>query len=161
MGENKAMSDHQQNLELSAGGTLLDWSSGEPKLLALCMRNKLFELPKGHIEQGETAQAAALREFHEETGLIINLKVASTLGELTYTFMKYGHHCAKKVVYFIFEPETPDLVDLKSLTENSRRVHWLSQYDIDEREWVSSELKNLLKNELVRLVTPSASKNQK
>jgi hypothetical protein len=64
-------------------------------------------------------------------------------------------------VYFIFEPETPDLVDLKSLTENSRRVHWLIQYDIDEREWVSSELKNLLKNELVRLVTPSASKNQK
>ena len=41
-------------------------------------------LPKGHIEAGEDASAAALREVQEETGLVG--QIVAPLGEIAYTF---------------------------------------------------------------------------
>lgn len=149
------MTDNHQAVELSAGGTLLDWSQGAPKILTLCMRRNLFELPKGHIEQGETAEAAAVRECREETGLRTNFKVTATLGGLTYTFQKSGINFTKHVRYFLLEPEDLDPVDLMSLSKINRKVHWLSQIEVVENEWVSDDLKSLLLNWLERLKATS------
>ena len=61
--------------EVSAGGLVVD-HSGKNGLLIGRVDHKdssgkriLWSLPKGHIEQGETPEQAALREVAEETGI--------------------------------------------------------------------------------------------
>ena len=54
-----------------AGGVVVRISNGEREYL-LVEANKrpgLWVLPKGHIEPGETAEAAAVREVEEEAGV--------------------------------------------------------------------------------------------
>jgi diadenosine hexaphosphate hydrolase (ATP-forming) len=56
------------NIARSAGGIVL----GDKGTIALvCVRgsNGAFLFPKGHVEEGETDEAAARREIAEETGL--------------------------------------------------------------------------------------------
>ena len=59
--------------EFSAGGLVLDLAGEIPRgaLIARTDRHGrlLWSLPKGHIEAGETAEQAAVREVEEETGI--------------------------------------------------------------------------------------------
>jgi len=54
----------------SAGGLVID---GRGRIALVRQRNRRgrwrWTLPKGRIDRGETAEAAALREVHEESGL--------------------------------------------------------------------------------------------
>ena len=56
--------------ESSAGVALIQTGGVEPELLVIRVRATGYELPKGHLERGETALAAAVRELQEETGLL-------------------------------------------------------------------------------------------
>ena len=56
-------------------------------------------LPKGKVEQGETEIEAAVREIHEETGLLT--KVAVYLGQLSYSFKSYGNQHNKIVSHYL------------------------------------------------------------
>ncbi|GHU98175.1 hypothetical protein FACS1894159_00270 [Bacteroidia bacterium] len=49
-----------------AAGGVVDKPSGE---LLLIFRNRVWDLPKGHLEQGESLAECALREVGEECGL--------------------------------------------------------------------------------------------
>ena len=44
----------------------------------------LWSLPKGHIEEGESAEVAAIREVGEETGIVG--RVVAPLGVIVFTF---------------------------------------------------------------------------
>ena len=52
----------------AAGGIVLKDSK-----IAVIFRNEKWDLPKGHVDFGETIEAAALREVEEETGIIAQL----------------------------------------------------------------------------------------
>ena len=58
--------------ETSAGGLVVDHASGTAAVIGRLDRRGrlLWSLPKGHIEAGETAEQAAVREVEEETGII-------------------------------------------------------------------------------------------
>jgi len=43
-----------------------------------------YELPKGHLEQDETAEQAAVRELREETGLVTEVELGDFVGESRY-----------------------------------------------------------------------------
>ena len=70
--------------EVSAGGLVID-STGTKGLLIGRYDHKdatgkrvLWSLPKGHIEEGETPEQAAIREVAEETG--ITSSITKSLG---------------------------------------------------------------------------------
>ena len=77
-----------------------------PSLMVALIRLRhgaVLALPKGHIEAGESAEQAALRETREETGL--TGRVLAPLEEISYVFWSrvHGARVAKRVHFFLLE----------------------------------------------------------
>ena len=92
--------------EVSAGGLVID-HSGKNGLLIGRIDHKdstgkriLWSLPKGHIEDGETPEQAALREVAEETG--IQSAIERSLGVIDFWFMAGGKRIHKTVHHYLF-----------------------------------------------------------
>jgi 8-oxo-dGTP pyrophosphatase MutT (NUDIX family) len=92
--------------EVSAGGLVID-STGTKGLLIGRYDHKdstgkrvLWSLPKGHIEEGETPEQAAIREVAEETG--ITSSITKSLGVIDFWFMAGGKRIHKTVHHFMF-----------------------------------------------------------
>ena len=93
--------------EVSAGGLVVD-QSGKKGLLIGRIDHKdasgqriLWSLPKGHIEEGETPEQAAIREVAEETG--IASEIERSLGVIDFWFMAGGKRIHKTVHHFQFK----------------------------------------------------------
>jgi 8-oxo-dGTP pyrophosphatase MutT (NUDIX family) len=63
---------------------------------------KVVALPKGHPDGAESAEAAALREVLEETGLVA--RVLAPLGDVRYVYQRSGRRIAKVVRFFLWRP---------------------------------------------------------
>lgn len=93
--------------EVSAGGLVID--STKTKGLLIGRRDHkdttgtriLWSLPKGHIEEGETPEQAAIREVAEETG--ITSEIERSLGVIDFWFMAGGKRIHKTVHHFQFK----------------------------------------------------------
>ena len=72
------------NKTQTAGGVVINKKG---KVLVVNQRGNSWSLPKGHIEEGEDAKTAAIREIEEETG-IIRLNFVRKFG--SYTRYKIG-----------------------------------------------------------------------
>ena len=69
----------------------------------------LWSLPKGHIEQGETAEQTAIREVAEETG--IHGHVLAALGSIDYWFVTEGRRVHKTVHHYLLRFSGGELCD--------------------------------------------------
>ena len=93
--------------EISSGGVIYHISK-EKVIYFLLLKHKNgnhWDLPKGHIESGESTYEAALREITEETGLVKeDLKFIKELKHRNcYSFTR-DYQTIKKVVYlYLFE----------------------------------------------------------
>ena len=92
--------------EVSAGGLVVD-STGKLGLLIgrrdlkdATGKRILWSLPKGHIEDGETPEEAALREVQEETGIVSVIE--KSLGVIDFWFMAGGKRIHKTVHHYLF-----------------------------------------------------------
>lgn len=59
----------------------------------------IWSLPKGHLEQGESAEEAAIREVREETGLLG--EVVAPLGTIDFWFMAQEQRIHKTVHHYL------------------------------------------------------------
>jgi ADP-ribose pyrophosphatase YjhB (NUDIX family) len=89
--------------EHSAGGVVVRGG----KLLLVRVENlqneKVWCLPKGHLEKGESAEEAAVREVTEETGWKCrSLGPILTVG---YSFVRNGRRVSKKVDWFALKAQ--------------------------------------------------------
>ena len=89
--------------ETSAGGLVLDGTdmAARAALIGrLDRRGRLrWSLPKGHVEAGETNEAAAIREVAEETG--ITGRVLAPLGTIDFWFVAEGRRIHKTVHHYL------------------------------------------------------------
>jgi 8-oxo-dGTP pyrophosphatase MutT (NUDIX family) len=81
----------------AAGGVVI--ADGHMLLLDRPSRGEV-RLPKGHIEDGEDEQMAALREVAEESGYC-DLLVAANLGGQQVEFDYAGSHVVREEHYFL------------------------------------------------------------
>jgi len=93
----------------AAGGVVID---GDRVLLLNRPARGEIRLPKGHIEPGESAAEAALREVREETGYT-RLHIIDDLGVQTVEFDNPydGHHYRRDEHYFLMRLEGEEQVE--------------------------------------------------
>jgi len=118
--------------EVSAGGLVID-DAGSPTrgvLIAHRLRGGrlAWTFPKGHVEKGETTQAAATREVAEETGL--TARVLAPLGTLDYWFVADARRIHKWVHHFVLVDPTGELSTSDVEVE---QVEWVPLTDMARR----------------------------
>lgn len=76
-----------------------------------------YSIPKGKLEEGEDIRACALREFSEETGVILQDKDLSRFPEVLH-IMDRGGRVVKRVYYFIARLDVEVLLKEGRVTAN-------------------------------------------
>ena len=95
----------RQNVrEVSAGGLVISMSN--PSQVALIAHKNRggrtdWCIPKGHPENNETLEQAAIREVFEETG--IEAKIIKRLGSISYRFKVGNKRISKTVHHFLMK----------------------------------------------------------
>jgi 8-oxo-dGTP pyrophosphatase MutT (NUDIX family) len=95
--------------EFSAGGLVIRNLRGRPHVAVVRVRDQILALPKGHPEEGESAQDAALREVREETGL--EATPVEKLGDVRYWYARDGDRVLKIVSFFLLRYRSGRLED--------------------------------------------------
>ncbi|MBE3593729.1 MAG: NUDIX hydrolase [Candidatus Carbobacillus altaicus] len=120
-------------LDVAAGGVVIEWRDGEPYVLLIADRFGRITLPKGHLENGETLEQAAVREVQEETGL--RARIVRFLGETRYAFTDPSGGVIDKVVHYYLMAVSGGT--LKAQLEEIDGVQWVKANDVlalqDER----------------------------
>ena len=110
--------------EFSAGGLVVDLTGDVPRGALIGRTDRqgrlLWSLPKGHIEAGETAEQAAVREVEEETG--IAGVILGELGVIDFWFVAEGRRIHKTVRHYLMRRTGGELSD--------------ADIEVDEVAWV-------------------------
>jgi 8-oxo-dGTP pyrophosphatase MutT (NUDIX family) len=84
----------------------------------------MWVLPKGQLDEGESGQAAALREVAEETGM--RGRAVTKLGDTRYWFNWEGERVFKVVSFFLVRYESGRAGDVpEAFRHEVAEVRWL------------------------------------
>lgn len=112
----------------TAGGVVI---SKKGRVLLVNQRGRSWSLPKGHIEEGEDAKTAAIREIEEESG-VSRLTFISKLG--AYSRYKIGLDGRddlselKRITMFLF---TTDEIKLAPQDDAHPEARWVHPDDVE------------------------------
>lgn len=108
----------------AAGGVVL--ADGQ---FAAIERHGIPDLPKGHIEEGEDAAHAALREVEEETGLA-GLSIVSQLPTSWHCYLYENEWRLKPTYWYLMTTADPNNTNPQT-DEDITQVTFLSEYDLE------------------------------
>jgi 8-oxo-dGTP pyrophosphatase MutT (NUDIX family) len=112
--------------ETSAGGVVIRGEPGHEQLAVIVpvrrasSGGRVLCLPKGHIDPGEDALQAALREVREEAGVVAEL--IDELGEVRYWYRRDGRSISKSVVFYLLRYVSGDVADHDDEVERARWI---------------------------------------
>ena len=116
------------------------------------VRKGIPDLPKGHIEKGETPEVAALREVEEETG-IGKLHIIKELPSTWHCYLEHDEWTLKRTYWYLMESE--ETIQPKPQTEEG-----ITEIKLIGNEGIEDFLKNtfcsiseILGKELRQVVT--------
>ena len=102
------------------------------------VRHGIPDLPKGHIEQGETPEVAAIREVEEETG-IANLKIVKDLPSTWHCYLEHGQWTLKRTYWYLMS--TTEVLQATPQTEEG-----ITEIKLIGNEEVENFLKNTFRS---------------
>jgi 8-oxo-dGTP pyrophosphatase MutT (NUDIX family) len=108
--------------QVSSGGVVYRHHEGKLEIALIAIRGgRVWALPKGRVEAGETLEQAAQREVMEETG--IEGQILDRLGEISYWFYakEEGVKVHKTVHFYL----------LSYIRGNTDNPSW----EVDEARW--------------------------
>jgi 8-oxo-dGTP pyrophosphatase MutT (NUDIX family) len=107
--------------EHSSGGAVIAIRDGKPHVALIATRGRTrWGLPKGAVSEGETSEAAALREVREETG--IEARIVKRLDTIEYFFRVGDTLIHKSVDFYLMQYVAGELEPQLS--------------EVDDVEWV-------------------------
>jgi 8-oxo-dGTP pyrophosphatase MutT (NUDIX family) len=102
----------------AAGGLVYN----DKREILFIYRNKKWDLPKGHIDEGESHEAAAIREVEEETG-VKDIVVKRYIMKTYHVFKRNGKFKLKATYWYeMYTDYSGDLKPQKS--EGIKKVKW-------------------------------------
>jgi 8-oxo-dGTP pyrophosphatase MutT (NUDIX family) len=140
--------------EHSSGGAVIAVRNGLPHVALIATRNRTrWGLPKGAVSEGETSEAAALREVREETG--IEAKIVKPLDTIEYFFRAGDTLIQKRVDFYLMEYVAGELEPQLSEVDD---VEWVELSAALRRASFDSERKLLeMASHDAAVVSPSSS----
>ena len=108
----------------AAGGVVL--ADGQ---FAAIERHGIPDLPKGHVEEGEDAHAAALREVEEETGMQ-GLQIVRQLPTSWHCYLYEDEWRLKPTYWFLMSTDDPTHL-IPQTDEDITEVTFLGPYDME------------------------------
>ena len=143
--------------EISAGGVVLQEISGtwhvaliEPQKESPATRKSprkrataVLALPKGLVDPGETPQATAVREVHEETGIVA--KLVTKLIDIKYVYVRNwgdGERVFKIVSFYLLRYGSGDIDDVTpEMRIEVKRALWVPLVEASRQLMYSNERK--------------------
>jgi 8-oxo-dGTP pyrophosphatase MutT (NUDIX family) len=131
----------QASEETSAGGVIFRRGEDGTRILLIKDAYRNWGFPKGHVEAGEDAAAAALREITEETGLaeLIN---HGRIQDIDWFFRFRGKLIHKTCTFFLVE--SPSGEPQPQHDEGITATRWLS-FDEAQRTLSYANARDVLK----------------
>ena len=133
--------------EYSSGGAVIMFRDGAPFVAMIATRGRTrWGLPKGAVSQGETSEAAALREVLEETGL--EADIVRPLDTIEYFFRAGDTLIKKRVDFYLMlhtggnlTPQLSEVDDVEwvPLSEGIERASFESERKLLESAWQEIE----------------------
>lgn len=124
------MSRPRATRETSAGGVVYRLRDGHPLYLLICDSYRNWGFPKGHIEDGERPDAAAVREVAEETGLD-DVEVRGDIDTIDWHFRFRGRLIHKICHFFLMETSATRTCPQRE--EGIRACRWLTFAEAETR----------------------------
>ena len=115
--------------ESSAGGVVFRVAEGRALFLLIRDRYGNWGFPKGHLERGERADSAALREVMEETGLRA-VSVLGAIETIEWRFRFRGALIHKNCQFFLMESTSAAITPQRS--EGITTCRWVTLDDAQE-----------------------------
>ena len=114
--------------ETSAGGVVYRLAEGVPLFLLIRDSYANWGFPKGHLESGERAEDAAVREVREETG-VADLSLRGAIETIDWYFRFRGRLIHKVCHFFLME--TRHATTAPQRAEGITACQWLSFVDAE------------------------------
>ena len=143
--------DGAETLETSAGGVVFRREGAHIVFLVIRDSYRNWGFPKGHLEPGEGAGSAALREVSEETGLKA-LELRAELAAIDWHFRFRGKRIHKICHFFLIE--TTDAATTPQRAEGITDCRWMP-FDQATRLLAYENARAVLATAHALLVTPA------
>ncbi|MFH1240693.1 MAG: NUDIX domain-containing protein [Candidatus Diapherotrites archaeon] len=126
--------------EKSVGAVIFRMKNNEKKYLLLHYGAGHWDFVKGHVEHDETEHETMIREVMEETGIKDAHLLKGFREEIKYEFRRKNDTIYKKVIFYILETETKEVV----ISHEHMDYKWLN-YDDTMKLLTFENAKKILK----------------